>query len=227
MCAAELLWRGAYTRQSVEIKPNFRVLPHYPDSHMKLKFIMVLFIILYIITLLTKHLDRQSQGAPGCLGQSGWHRPVALLPGWHRSCCLQGREDPRRPRLGDTAPWPAVMPSVVGVAGCWLLSCSWGETPSWKTWHSCAMEAEACHCVWRNFGRGYMGRAFSVWSHQMYWCQQLSDIWASWRGMSCAKERWVEGRGTQSPGGFVLWRRDGWVLQLHVCSGDLWYSKVF
>lgn len=194
MCVAELLWRGAYPRQSVGIKPDFKVFPLSWLLHeTKVYYDFVYCIIYYSIT------DRTAtQTEPGGSRTSWTAWVTALWP-----CCLGDTKDPRLPSLGDTAPWPAAVPSIVRVAGCWMLCCSWGETPPWKTWHSCAMEAEASHHAQRNFWRGYMGQAFSTWSHQIYCCQQLSNIWASWKGMSCAKERWVEGRCMQSLEEFV------------------------
>lgn len=152
---------------------------------------MVLFIVLYIITLLTNTTATQIE-----LGGS-WPPQTAWVTAWVTAlwpCCLDGTKAPRHHSLGDTAPWPAVTPSVASMASSWLLSCSWGETPSQKNWHRCAVETEASHHSRRNFWRGYMGQtclraAFSTkWSRRIYWCQQLSNIWASRRGMSVLRK---------------------------------------
>lgn len=236
MCVLELPRIGAYPRQNVDIMPNFKVLPLSWFSHeIEVYYNFVYYIIYYNITGRTA--TQTELGALGhlSLGDTAlWPRTLGDTALW--PCCLDGTKAPRPHSLGDTAPWAAVVPSVVSVAGCCLPSCSWGETPPWKKRHRCAVQAEASHHVRRNFWRGYMGQsclreAFSTWSCWICWCQQLINIWAPWRGMSYAKERWVEGRCTQSAEEFVLWRRDGWVLQLHVCfvrfRGILWYSEVF
>lgn len=134
---------------------------------------------------ITDKTATQSQGASGPIRQPGWHSPVALLPGWHKS---PKAVSPIPAWVTQPCDVLTVMLSAARVASCWLLSCSWGETASWKKWHRCAVEVEASHHVWWNFWRNYVRQAFSTWSHQIYWCQQLSSTWDSWRGMSHAKE---------------------------------------
>lgn len=82
MCITELHCRGAYTRQSAEIKPNSEALPLPWLSHEAKGYILL--------------ATQPEPGVPSHLRQSGWHTALQPpQPGWHtalqpRRCALFG-----------------------------------------------------------------------------------------------------------------------------------------